>query len=155
MAKFDRKGNLISAPRALKQLYLNHYVQRLKHRGIRTDYRENHDKKVRLWQLRSERWKVKVTDGWSVKDLRRAIKLLKNNKSRDPNGLLNELFKHPVIGRDLETTILKLINGIKSKNYIPPALKMSNITTIYKSSGSRHNLESDRGIFSKCVQKNH
>ena len=153
MAKYDGKGNLVASPLALKQLYIEHYKQRLAHREIRTDYRENYEKKVRLWKLRSDRLKVKVTADWSVQELRTAIKLLKNNKSRDPSGLLNELFKYPVIGRDLETAILKLINGIKSENFIPPPLQMSNITTIYKSSGSRHDLESDRGIFSLSVYR--
>ena len=92
MAKYDRKGNLITASSALKELYIDHYVQRLAHREIRSEYKENYDKKVRLWQLRSDRLKVKVTADWSVKQLRVAIKSLKNNKSRDPSGLLNELF---------------------------------------------------------------
>ena len=48
MAKYDRKGNLVSAPRALKELYLDHYKQRLAHREIRSEYRENYEKKVRL-----------------------------------------------------------------------------------------------------------
>ena len=72
-------------------------------------------------------------------------------ESRDPSGLLNELFKSPDIGKDLEKAILKLVNGMKSQSYIPDPVKMSNITTIYKSSGSRHNLENDRGIFSLSV----
>ena len=151
MAKYDRKGNLVSAPRALKELYLDHYKQRLAHREIRSEYRENYVKKVKLWQMRSDWLKVKVTADWSVTELRAAIKLLKSNKSRDPSGLLSELFKSPVLGRDLEAAILTLINGIKSNYFIPPNLQMSNITTIYKSSGSRHDLESDRGIFSLSV----
>ena len=36
MAKCDRKGNLITASRALKELYIDHYVQRLAHREIST-----------------------------------------------------------------------------------------------------------------------
>ena len=72
-------------------------------------------------------------------------------ESRDPSGLLNELFKSPDIGKDLERAILKLVNGMKSKHYIPDPVKMSNITTIYKSRGSRHELENDRGIFSLRV----
>ena len=94
-----------------------------------------------------------MTADWSADELRTAIKLLKNNKSRDPSGLLNELFKFPVIGRDLEAAILNLVNGIKSKHFIPPTVQKSNITTIYKSSGSRHDLESDRGIFSLSVYR--
>ena len=153
MAKFDRKGNLISAPNALKKLYIDHYVQRLEHRDIRPEYVENYNKKVALWKLRSQRLKMKVTPDWSLKELRNGIKLLKNNKSRDPSGLLNELFKSPVIGKELEMAILKLVNGIKSKYLIPSTIQMSNITTIYKSSGSRQDLESDRGTFSLSVYR--
>ena len=130
MAKYDEKGNLISAQEALKKLYLDHYIKRLAHRDIRAEYRENYNKKVALWKLRSGRLKVKVTPDWTVKELQNAIKLLKNNKSRDPSGLLNELFKKPVMGKDLERAILKLVNGMKSKHYIPDPVKMSNITKI-------------------------
>ena len=49
--------------------------------------------------------------------------------------------------------ILKLVNGIKSKYLIPSTIQMSNITTIYKSSGSRQDLESDRGTFSLSVYR--
>ena len=37
MAKLDEKGNLITAPNALKALYLEHYVKRLQHRTIKED----------------------------------------------------------------------------------------------------------------------
>ena len=72
---------------------------------------------------------------------------MKNNKTRDPSGFLNELFKEPVIGKDLENAILKMLNGIKRNYFIPENMQMSNITTIYKKKGSKHNLENDRGYF--------
>ena len=65
--------------------------------------------------------------------------------------MLVEIIKSPVIGKDLKHAILRLMNGIKSEYIIPKNVKMSNITTIYKSSGSRHDLESDRGIFSLSI----
>ena len=74
MAKFDEKGNLISVPSALKQLYLQHYVKRLEHRKIKEDYLENYNKKVSLWQLRYERLKISQSPDWSIKDLRYSIK---------------------------------------------------------------------------------
>ena len=39
-AKFDQQGNLISAPQALESLYLEHYVKRLEHRPIKSNYLE-------------------------------------------------------------------------------------------------------------------
>ena len=151
MAKLDEKGNLISSTEALKSLYLRHYVKRLAHRGIKECYTENYNKKVVLWKLRFSRLRSAKSANWGIKELRGTIKSLKNNKTRDPSGLLIELFKPPVIGQDLEVAVLHLINGIKSEYIIPRNIQMSNITTIYKSSGSRHDLESDRGIFSLSI----
>ena len=51
----------------------------------------------------------------------------------------------------MELAILRLVNGIKVKYFIPKNVQMANITTIYKRSGSRHDLESDRGIFSLSI----
>ena len=153
MAKFDAKGNLITAPNALKKLYLEQYSERLKHRTIKGDYLENYNKKVTLWQLRFERLKSTTSDDWSNKDLRTALKSLKSNKTRDPSGLINELFKPPTIGFDIENALQNLVNGIKTHFYFPLMLQLSNITTIYKRRGSKHDLENDRGIFSQSVFK--
>ena len=151
MAKYDVKGNLISVPSALRKLYLEHYVQRLEHRKIKDDYVQNYDKKVILWKMRFDKLKATQSADWSMKDLRSTLKSLKNNKTRDPCGLLNELFKAPVIGRDLENAILSMVNGIKLEFFIPNIVQMSNITTIFKRRASRHDLENDRGIFGLSV----
>ena len=98
MAKFDEKGNLITAPNLLKKLYLEHYVKRLEHRTIKDNYQDNYDKKVVLWKMRYDKLKLTKSDNWTIKDLMSTLKLLKTNKSRDPSGLVNELFKPPVIG---------------------------------------------------------
>ena len=137
----------------MKKLYIDHYAKRLEHRKIKVDYLENYNKKVKLWQLRFERLKETKSKSWSNKDLKTALKSLKTNKTRDPSGLTNELFKHPVIGSDLENAILKLVNGIKTHFYVPQIMQLSNITTIYKRKMSKHSLESDRGIFSLSVFK--
>ena len=39
---------------------------------------------------------------WTMCDLERALENLKNNKSRDSEGLINEIFKKDVIGKDLK-----------------------------------------------------
>ena len=56
-----------------------------------------------------------------------------------------------MIGSDLEGAILQLVNGIKAEFFIPYNLQLSNITTIYKKKGSKHDLENDRGIFGLSV----
>ena len=83
------------------------------------------------------------------KELSVTLKTLKNNKSRDPAGLINEIFKPPVMGRDLEDALLQLINGIKMEYFFPPEVLKSNI--IYKRKGSGLDMENDRGIFGLSV----
>ena len=76
MAKFDDKGNLITAPNLLKNLYLEHYENRLKHRPIKDNYLDNYHKKVKLWQMRFEKLKSTRTDKWSIKDLKKKPQIL-------------------------------------------------------------------------------
>ena len=76
---------------------------------------------------------------------------MKNNKTRDPNGFINELFKPPIIGKDLQLALLDLVNGIKREMHLPEVLQLANITTIYKKKGSRFDLENDRGIFTLSI----
>ena len=80
-------------------------------------------------------------------DLERVLKGLKKNKSRDPHGLINELFKPGVIGSDLTESLLSLFNGIKDNCHIPEFIQWANITSIYKGKGGKLSLENERGIF--------
>ena len=73
---------------------------------------------------------------WTKTDLDRVLKSLKNNKTQDPNGMVNELFKIGCIGEDLKVALLELFNGIKTNQVIPDFMCLSNITTIYKNKGS-------------------
>ena len=82
-----------------------------------------------------------------MSDLEKVLKQLKNNKSRDPMGLANELFKPINAGEDLKIATLKLVNQIKTTQEFPDILKQCNITSLYKNKGSRKDIENYRGIF--------
>ena len=58
--------------------------------------------------------KLNKTPPWNIQDLQVVLDKLKNNKSRDPNGLVNELFKEEAAGEDLKVAILNLMNRIKN-----------------------------------------
>ena len=75
------------------------------------------------------------------------LKSLKNNKSRDPHGMVNELFKPGVIGQDLFKSLLMLCNKIKKTLTIPKFMEYCNIIGIYKGKGEKMDLANDRGIF--------
>ena len=153
MAKRDSLGNLITAPEALKNLYLETYVERLRHREIKSGFISNYQKKVELWDMRFEHLKNKVTNDWSDKELTLALKSLKNNKSRGSGGFINDIFKPPLVRRDLKDPLLKFLNGIKREFFFPDKTLKSDITSNYKKKGSRLDMDNDRGIFGLSIFK--
>ena len=84
---------------------------------------------------------------WSLHQLELVLTSLKRNKSKDPYGLINEIFRPEVIGNDLKYALLKFFNKIKANIIIPELLQLVNIITIYKGKGSRRELDNERGIF--------
>ena len=62
-----------------------------------------------LWARRLRNIRVKVTNPWTLANLDKALKSLKTNQSRDPLGMINELFKPGVIGDDLKFATLRLM----------------------------------------------
>ena len=47
----------------------------------------------------------------------------------------------------MRKALIHLFSGTKKEQFIPLFMALSNITTIYKSKGSRFDLNNDRGIF--------
>ena len=86
-------------------------------------------------------------NAWKLAELQKVLKVLKSNKSRDPHGFINELFKPGVLGKSLEDSILQLLNRIKEEISIPEFMEFANIVTIYKGKGLKSSLKSNCGIF--------
>ena len=87
---------------------------------------------------------------WTMSDLEKALGDLKKNKSRDHEGLINEIFKKDVIGDDLKRSLLMMFKKLKKEQLIPLFLNITNITTVPKK-GSRLLLKNERGIFRVAV----
>ena len=147
VAKKDKYGNLVSNRKQLKDLYVDVYKDRLRHRNIRPEYKQMKENKEYLFNLRLNLSKVRKTPDWTKPDLLKVLKKLKMNKASDPMGLVNELFKPGVAGSDLVNSVLTLCNMIKSELRIPKFVELTNITSIYKNKGSKLDLNNDRGIF--------
>ena len=90
------------------------------------------------------------TPEWNLKELDMALAKLKTNKSRDFEGLSNEIFKESIIGTNLKMSLLAMFNKLKQTNQIPKFFNCANITTVPKK-GSRLILENERGIFRVSV----
>ena len=82
-----------------------------------------------------------------MEDLEYVLTRLKEGKTRDPNGWVNELFSNGVAGKHLKTSLLTLFNKMKMENYIPDFIRKADVATIYKGKGEKCDLENDRGIF--------
>ena len=86
--------------------------KRLEHRKIDESYQEIRVLKSKLWDLRFESLRGKPYTPWTREDLEAATKNLKNNQSRDPNDMINELFKPNIAGNDLKVALVELMNII-------------------------------------------
>ena len=153
MAKRDFEGNILTSPEALKSLYIETYANRLKHREIKSEFADIFHLKTQLWNTRMELLSHKHTPEWNLKQLEQVLSNLKNNKSMDPNSMINKIFKQGCIGTDLKLALLNLFTGIKSGQSLPSFMMLSNITSIYKNKGSRLDIDNDRGIFIQTVLK--
>ena len=68
--------------------------------------------------------KKNKTPPWKLKDLEIVLKNLKKQKSRDPHGLANDIFRPDVAGDDLKQAILRMMNRIKEEQTFPKCLEL-------------------------------
>ena len=103
--------------------------------------------KENLFELRLELVKLVKSKPWTRKQLKTVLSALKTNKSRDPHGLIRDIFRPGVIGSDLEGSLLTLMNKIRENCLMPEFIQWDNITSLYKGKGDRLDLSNERGIF--------
>ena len=147
VAKVDSSGRLVSDPEELKKLYIETYIHRLRKRPIRPEFKELEQLKLELFNKRMKIVKLQKYELWNLENIRYILKALKKNKSRDPHGFINELFRPENIGSDMERSLLLLMNKIRQDIKIPELMQFANIVSIYKGKKSKNSLENDRGIF--------
>ena len=83
---------------------------------------------------------------FTIADLEKALKSLKNNKSADFEGYVNEIFKFETVGEDLKVSLLLMFNKLKQNQLIPAFMNYCNVTTVPKK-GPKTELKNQRGIF--------
>ena len=140
-------GKLVTADNELKKHTISYYKNVLRNREIYVKLVEQKKEKEELCKLRLQETKQIKTKDWTEDDILKALKDLKQKKSRDPNMYANEIFQPQVAGKDLIKAIQNLMNRIKNDSVYPKALTLCNITSIYKHKGSHNIFSSYRGIF--------
>ena len=142
----DEKGNLITSNKALEKSALQVYADRLEGNKIEPHLKDLEKDTNLVCELRVKVSKENKTQPWTMEDLMEVTKYLKKDKSRDPEGYANELFKQDAAGTDLLNATLKVMNLIKNKQEYPSILEKCNITSIHKKK-SRRDFDNYRGIF--------
>ena len=146
-SKLNVNGKMISDPNGIKNLYLETFTHRLRHRPPKHDNVELFELQQRLIEKRLLLCSDNKSPLWTEQDIIESLDSLQNGKCRDPLGLVNEIFKPPLAGSDMVKSLTILMNKIKDECSIPDIFRLKNVTTIFKNKGSRNNLENDRGIF--------
>ena len=144
-AKLDSNNRLVTDKDGLKKLYQETFTHRLRTRPPKESVRETLEMQQNLLDKRLALTSNNKSEPWTEGDVRSVLKSLQNGKSRDPLGLINEIFK--VDGSDLVMSLTKIVNRIKNESLVPRLFIKKNVTTIYKGKGSKLDLDNERGIF--------
>ena len=144
-------GNLLTSEEKIEEAAINVYKERLANRPMKDDLNHIKEAKEVLCEKLLQLAKSRKTPPWTIKDLNIVLKNLQKQKSRDPYGLANDLFRPGVAGDDLKLAVLKMMNKIKDQQKYPACLELCNISSIWKSKGSRNNFEFYRGVFRTTI----
>ena len=145
VAKSNKNGEMVTNKTELKNLYVETYRERLKHREMKPAYAQLMDLKENLFNVRIKLSKMRKTEHWKQSDLLKVTKHLKTKKASDPKGLVSEIFKPNVAGTDLFESLLLLCNKVKEECEIPTFLEWTNISSIYKRKGQNYNIPTKMG----------
>ena len=141
------EGKIISSQKELKDLYLETFKRRLRHRPIKQNLEVLKSLKEELCSKRLEISRARKSKPWKHEDLMKVLSSLKDGKSRDPNQLINEIFKPGVAGKNFHISFLHMSNMIRDQLYIPKFMHYAHIISIYKGKRSKMDLDNNRGIF--------
>ena len=147
----DSNGNMLTKGHDILDATVKHYQKVLENRTIKEGMEQHKKEREDLAKQRLEYASRNKTPDWDMDDITEALKSLKNNKSSDGFGYINELFKPSVIGSDLKLSVLKLMNKIKQTQEYPHCLELCNITSIFKNKGNKSEFNNYRGIFRVVV----
>ena len=147
-AMIDENGKLTTSAQGVTQLSVKHYSKILENRPMLEKYSKLQKDKEDLCEERVNTAKQNKTPMWDKEDLDTVLKYLKKNKSRDPNGFANEIFKPEVAGEDLKIALLVMMNKIKQEQVFPTLLEHCTISSIFKKGKKgKNDLNNYRGIF--------
>ena len=145
--KHPQTGNILTTDDKINEVAVDCFSERLECAPIKKELEHIKDAKEILCDKLIKVAQTNRTPPWTMRDLNIVLKNLKKQKSRDPYGLANDIFRPEVAGEDLKLAILKLMNKIKEEQIYPKCLELCNISSLWKRKGNRNDFENYRGIF--------
>ena len=100
--KLNNQGHMVTDTEEIKDLYLNEFKERLRSRPSHPEFVEIHNVKETIFKLKLEKAKIKVSSDWTMQELEDVLKDIKKGKSRDPEGISQDIFHPSVIGENLQ-----------------------------------------------------
>ena len=140
VAKLNHRGRLITSPKELMQTLAKEYQDRLRTRKCKKELNKHMERMHEVTKLKlSKAWKNE-SPAFNMNELETVIKNMNKGRARDPRGLCAELFQLSVMGADLKSSLLEMLNCIKEEGIIPSIMRESIVTTIPKP-GSKFELK--------------
>ena len=99
---------------------------------MRPDFKIFENKKKKIFEMKLKIAEANNSPPWKMCDLEAALSNLKNNKSRDYEGYINEIFKTDVAGDDLKESLIIMLNKLKKEQLIAIFMNFTNIMTVPK-----------------------
>ena len=93
----DKKGKIVSNPQKIKDIYVSEYKHRMRHRPMNPSLKDIEDLQNKLFHERLQISSQIKSPDWTLAELQKVLKSLKLGKSRDPSGLICDIFK-PEVG---------------------------------------------------------
>ena len=140
------ENKVITNPKEKKTVILDHFLDRTQEKPPHEDVKNVLDLENKTFELRLESSKRCKSPPIEMNELETAIKSLKIEKSRDPAGLISDIFREGVIGSDLKLSLLMMFNRMKDDITIPECLRTANVTMLYKKK-CKLDLNNWRGIY--------
>ena len=144
----SKEGYLLTSQDDINERYKSYYEELLQNRKIKEEH-ENHSKlieeNVKLYKQITKYDNEPMNADITMKEMERAAKSLKKEKSPGPDEVYNEIIMNA--GKNLKINLLKMINACWKLEDIPEDLYKVEIKSLYKGKGDIGNLENHRGIF--------
>ena len=142
-AMLDSEDNLVTDEDKIAEMALEHYTKVLENKPMKKELEQMRDDKEKLCGKYLKLASNNKTPPWEMKHLENVLKKMKKGKSRDPDGLANEIVLLENAGEDLKLAILKLVNRIKDEQIYPDCMRSCNISSIWIMQYIKH-LETQR-----------